>query len=338
LGRSQVLTFTETQDETVIRDSSSTKTLHFRIEGLDGKTRLDRWLTAQTDDLSRSRIQALIAAGNMKLDGVIVTDPGFVLKANLNDGSAIDLLIPPPVASQHLPEDIKLDVFFEDEFLLILNKPAGMVVHPGAGNPTGTMVNALLAHCGPAFLAVGGVERPGIVHRLDKDTSGLMVVAKNENTLTALQQKFAERDILRAYNAVVTGIPQPSNGEIDAPIGRHPKDRKKMAIEPRLGKEAITGYRLIECFGARASLIECRLKTGRTHQIRVHMHSVGNPLIGDPMYGPKRKSLYPAFGRQALHARELGFTHPDTGKELFFETEPPQDFMDLVTELRGPTE
>lgn len=306
----------------------------FVVGQLAKKIRLDAWLAKQDLDLSRNRIQQLISSGHVMLAGQEVRDTSLQLKPQIHIGTQIDVVIPPTEPSHFVAEDIPLDIHFEDEDLIVLNKQAGLVVHPAPGHETGTLVNALLKHCGPNFFSVGGVDRPGIVHRLDKDTSGLIVVAKTEQTLTQLQEQFAARTIKRAYIAIVAGVPNPSSGTVNAPIGRHPKDRKRMAVEPKNGKIAITGYKLQQPFGLTASAIECRLKTGRTHQIRVHMHSIGHPLIGDPVYGPKRTSLYPVFSRQALHARELGFVHPATGRDHLFQADVPQDMENLIKELQ----
>jgi 23S rRNA pseudouridine1911/1915/1917 synthase len=254
-------------------------------------------------------------------------------------------------------QDIPLDLVYEDKDLIVINKPPGLVVHPAAGNPDGTLVNALIAHCGPGVLRIGGEERPGIVHRLDKDTSGLLVAAKTERAMASLAKQFANHTIERAYNAVVWGAPRDAGGLIESQIGRSPFDRKRMSVLRAGGKRAATRYKVIEKFGtpaqletgrAFAALIECRLETGRTHQIRVHLTHLGHPLIGDPQYGrnrmaPRAKSLSETrafttagdFPRQALHAFVLGFQHPSLHKTLRFEAPWPADFAELVEALRG---
>ena len=320
-------------------------------------TRLDKWLSDAAEGLTRTRIKALIEAGALTRDGAPVADGSWKVKA----GESYALDVPPPAPATPAPEAIVLDVRYEDADLIVINKPAGLVVHPGAGNPGGTLVNALIAHCGASLSGVGGVARPGIVHRLDKDTSGLLVAAKNDAAHQALSAAFAVHDIERVYSAIALGCPRPSVGTIDAPLARA-ADRLKMAVvhedSTRPDKRsAVTHYRVAEVYGrgraklagdALASLIDCTLETGRTHQIRVHLASIGHPLIGDPVYGrgPGLSGLKPGepaadraiaavagFRRQALHARVLGFTHPATGAPLRFEVEPPEDFKLLRSAL-----
>jgi 23S rRNA pseudouridine1911/1915/1917 synthase len=242
------------------------------------------------------------------------------------------ITLPEPVPDRPVPQAMALVIPYEDEHLLVVDKPAGLVVHPAPGNPDRTLVNALIAHCGEALAGIGGVKRPGIVHRLDKDTSGLMVVAKTELAHRALAMDFATRRIERAYRAIVWGLP-PISGEIEGAIGRNPRDRKKMALVQRGGKHAKTHYRRLEAFGTEAALLECRLATGRTHQIRVHLAALGFPLIGDPTYGRKRDAKI--FSRQALHAWMLGFRHPAGNQMLRFTSELPPDMTNLLATLRN---
>jgi 23S rRNA pseudouridine1911/1915/1917 synthase len=309
--------------------------------------RLDRFLagalTATDAAPSRSRIKALLQDGMVSRDGATITDPSHRVKP----GERYRVTLPAPEDATAKPQAIALTVVYEDADLLVIDKPAGLVVHPGPGQPDSTLVNALLAHCGDSLSGIGGVKRPGIVHRLDKDTSGLIVVAKNDETHHALAAQFAGRTIDRAYLAVVWDVPAPPAGRIEGNIGRHPQQRKKMAVVAAgRGKAAATRYRVLKRFGETASLIECRLETGRTHQIRVHMAHAGHPLIGDPVYGrrtPARtKSLSPgtldairSFSRQALHARLIGFDHPSTGERLIFESEPPNDMRALIRSLES---
>ncbi len=287
----------------------------------DGE-RLDRMLARVIPELSRSRIQALMAEGR-------VTPPARKAAA----GQHYRVSIPPPRQAVPAAEAIPLAVIHEDAHLIIVDKPAGMVVHPAPGHDGGTLVNALLDRCGPALTGVGGVARPGIVHRLDKDTSGLIVAAKTETAHAGLRALFEAHDINRSYLALVEGLPSPAVGWIDAPIGRDPRHRKRMAVVER-GRAALTHYRVEEAYGARASCVACQLETGRTHQVRVHMAHIGHVLLGDPLYGGQRRGL-PAFPRQALHAARLGFRHPVTGEALLFESPPPADFRELAVMLKG---
>jgi len=300
--------------------------------------RLDRWLTAENADLSRSRLKQLIEAGHVSVDGRTIDDAAYKLKAGQN----VELTLPAPIATELAAQDMELDVVFEDAHLIVVNKPAGLVVHPAAGNPDRTLVNALLAHCGESLRGIGGELRPGIVHRLDKDTSGLLVAAKSAATHVQLSAQFADHSIARAYDALVWGAPKPPKGVIKGQMGRSTADRKKMAVRASGGKYAETHYETLEAFGA-AAWVRCTLKTGRTHQIRVHMTSRGHPLIGDQTYGAARSTkgldkktiaIVRAFKRQALHARVLGFVHPVTKKKLRFEREPPEDFLELAEALR----
>ncbi|MFE0016701.1 RluA family pseudouridine synthase [Mesorhizobium sp. NPDC059054] len=317
--------------------------------------RLDQWLAAQlAPQLSRSRIQALIKQGAVRIAGRQVDE----VKRKLAAGDSISVEMPEPEPAEPQGEDIPLDVLYEDDVLIVINKPAGLVVHPGAGNWTGTLVNALIHHCGASLSGIGGVRRPGIVHRLDKDTSGVMVVAKTDHAHRALSEAFADHgrtgDLQRAYVALVWGIPPRPTGIVDAPLGRA-ADRVRRAVVPEHredARHAVTHYSVEERFGegqdkfAVASLVECRLETGRTHQIRVHMAHIGHPLVGDPDYGQAfrtkvnrlpepLKSKVAAFPRQALHARLLEFSHPDTHLAMRFEAPMPGDMEDLVGGFRN---
>jgi 23S rRNA pseudouridine1911/1915/1917 synthase len=245
---------------------------------------------------------------------------------------AITVDVPPAAPALPVPQTIPLDIVYEDEFLLVIDKPAGLVVHPGAGNEDGTLVNALLAHCGEQLSGIGGVRRPGIVHRLDKDTSGLMVAAKTDAAHRGLSAQLSDRSLSRTYRAIVWGKPVPPAGRIDAPIGRSPNNRRKMAVLRNGGRDAVTLYSTVTQVGAKASLIECKLMTGRTHQIRVHMAHLGHPLVGDPLYGRARGdgSALARFPRQALHATAIAFVHPIDGREMSFTSTPPADFRALL--------
>lgn len=301
--------------------------------------------------LSRTMVQRLIVAGAVFRHPPIPSGapphppiPVCAVTEKVQSGESFELRMPDAVPLDVAPEAIELSILYEDADLLVVNKPAGMIVHPGAGPSAwgGTLVNALLHHCRGSLSGIGGVIRPGIVHRLDKETSGLLVVAKNDQTHHHLSEQFKAHTTARLYWAIVKGRPHPPQGEVDAPIGRHPKDRQKMAVVSR-GRHAVTQYTVLDAFPA-FSLIACRLQTGRTHQIRVHMTHKGHPLLGDPVYGrpftppatwpePVRTCIA-AFRRQALHATLLGFTHPTSGKRLQFEVEAPADFQQLLAALR----
>jgi 23S rRNA pseudouridine1911/1915/1917 synthase len=308
--------------------------------------RLDKALAAAAPDLSRARLQALIAAGQVSLE-VVGREPRI-----LTDGSAkavagtYTVTVPPPVAAEPLPEAIALAVLFEDAHLIVIDKPAGMAAHPAPGCETGTLVNALLFHCGDSLSGIGGVARPGIVHRLDKETSGVMVAAKTDAAHQGLSALFSTHDIDRVYIALTRGAPHPATGTIETRLGRSPHDRKKMAVLKTGGREATTHYRVEKTFGPsdrpQAARVACRLETGRTHQIRVHMASKGSPCLGDPVYGagapaaPVKAALQAiGFSRQALHAAVLGFVHPVTGQALRFETPLPPDMAALETALEA---
>jgi len=303
--------------------------------------RLDRALAAALPSLTRSRVKALIESRRVALeDGRTIEEPSRKVKT----GERFIVDIPEPEPAEPKPQAIDLDILYEDSDLLVLNKPAGLVVHPAPGNPDSTLVNALLAHCGDSLSGIGGVRRPGIVHRLDKDTSGVMVVAKNDRSHQGLAKLFANHDLTRIYRALVWGGPKAQKGTIEAAIGRHPVDRKRMAVRTSSGRMAVTDYWVERRFGPPlapiASLLGAKLGTGRTHQVRVHLAHLGCPVVGDPVYGRKpRNTSQPAslrsFGRQALHAAVLEFRHPRTGKEMRFATELPQDFRMLVAELNN---
>lgn len=321
---------------------SSQSTVHRFITPEDvAGLRLDRWLAAQMPGFSRARIQALIAEGRVHVSGAVAA--GGARK--LHRGEEITVEVPPPVAAAPEPQAIPLDIRYEDDALIVIDKPAGLVVHPAMGSPDGTLVNALIAHCGDSLSGIGGVLRPGIVHRLDKDTSGLMVAAKTDAAHAGLAAQFKARTVRRRYLALVRGAPPAAGGRIEGDIGRSPSNRKKMAVVKRGGRPAATEYEVLRRFPvsgeAIASLVACRLQSGRTHQIRVHMAHMGHPVIGDPLYGrgfaalkaslPEeiRKALG-RFPRQALHAAELEFEHPVTKHAFRFESEIPNDMRELI--------
>jgi 23S rRNA pseudouridine1911/1915/1917 synthase len=335
-------------------DSDTTKlsagqtVLEAAAEREDAGARLDQFLAARFPALSRSRLKQLIEAGNVTRRGEKIGDAN----ARVKPGDVYDICVPAPLPAKPQAQDIPLVIVHEDNDLIVIDKPAGLVVHPAAGNPDGTLVNALIAHCGASLAGLGGEARPGIVHRLDKDTSGLLVAAKNDRAMHSLARQFEHHTIERAYHAVVWGAPRVHEGTIEGGIGRNPFDRKRMAVLRGGGKSARTHYRVIERFGDPqrpfASLLECRLETGRTHQIRVHLSHIGHPLIGDSTYGrarsvPRAKSaeqekVFSAvreFRRQALHAWLLGFKHPTTQKRLRFESRRPADLAKLIASLRG---
>ena len=304
--------------------------------------RLDRWLAASLQAVSRSRVKALVEAGHVRLAGATITDPSWRVKP----GQVFELTLPEPEAPTPQGEAVPLAILHEDGDLVVLDKPAGMAVHPAPGSQSGTLVNALIAHCGDSLSGIGGVKRPGIVHRLDKGTTGIMVVAKTDAAHQHLARQFAERTVERSYLALVWGLPNPLEGGIVGAIGRDPRERKRMAVVEGRGKPAETRYAVRKAFGLAAALLSCRLMTGRTHQIRVHLASIGHPLIGDATYGrmtaARLKRLPPAaqeamrdFGRQALHAAVLGLDHPQTGARLRFETPPPADMQQLLTILES---
>jgi 23S rRNA pseudouridine1911/1915/1917 synthase len=319
-----------------------------QVANAEAGERLDRVLAARIADLSRSRLKALILAGEVAIGGATIRDPGH----HVNVGDAVTVTVPPPLPAEPTGEPIPLKVVYEDQEIIVIDKPRGLVVHPAAGNWTGTLVNALIAHCGESLSGVGGVRRPGIVHRLDKDTTGLMVVAKTDRAHRSLAAQFADHGrtgvLQRGYYAFVWGAPDRPKGTIDRPIGRHPHARDKMAVRPD-GRSAVTHWEVLERYAgadgaAAASLLACRLMTGRTHQIRVHLASIGHPLMGDDLYGAgfrtkiarlptKARAGVAALGRQALHAYILGIEHPSRGEYLEFHSELPADLVCLQTSL-----
>ena len=302
------------------------ETLEFTAAPADVGQRLDRWLAGQAGVPSRSALQGLMEAGFVRRNGAPANK-----KDKLAAGDRITLTLPDPQPIEAQPQDIPLDIVYEDDHLLVVNKPKGMVVHPAPGNPDGTLVNALLYHCRGQLSGVGGAIRPGIVHRIDKDTSGLLVVAKDDLTHQGLSEQMAVHAIHRVYHAVVYGNIRQDTGTIEAPIGRDPRDRKRMAVTPGQGKRACTHWQVLERFG-RFTLLACRLETGRTHQIRVHMAHIGHPLAGDPVYGPR--SVIRDLQGQCLHAKELGFRHPVTGQEMRFDSPLPAYFTTFLERLR----
>ncbi len=327
------------EDEDFATTEAGGQVLTAEVTAEDAGDRLDRVLAQAFPDLSRARLQALMAEGRLTSNGAVITDGKHKAKPG-----TYSLTVPAPVEAKPQPQDIPLDVLFEDEHLIVVNKPSGMAAHPAPGTRDGTLVNALLFHCGDTLSGIGGVLRPGIVHRLDKDTSGVLVAAKSDAAHRGLSALFAKHDIDREYRAVVRGAPKHMSGTITTQIGRSHHDRKKMAVLRGGGREAITHYQLEEVFGDTkplAALLLCRLETGRTHQIRVHMAHMGFPCLGDPVYGsgaPAReiqeliKEL--GFERQALHAAILGFVHPITGAKLRFRAPLPDDMQELVDALR----
>ena len=297
--------------------------------------RLDRALADAVPTLSRERLKSLIRSGAVQSEASIaVRDPALKVRGK----EAYRLTIPEPTPAHNEPQDIPLRVVFEDEHLLVVDKPAGLVVHPAAGNPDGTLVNALLHHCGGSLSGIGGVARPGIVHRIDKDTSGLLVVAKTDVAHEGLAKQFAAHNIDRRYLAIVADLPKTAEGIVDAPLARSSTNRKKISIvEGSRGKRAVTHWRRLQILRD-AALVECRLETGRTHQVRVHMASLGHPLLGDPVYGRSGKGSRELlkrlnFHRQALHAAELGFIHPVSKHRLSFASGMPADMQELFTAL-----
>lgn len=305
-----------------------------------GNQRLDKALS-DLSGLSRERVKALMDEGHVTLAG----KPARTAALRPAAGTPWSIAVPEAAPAEAQPQDIPLSIVFEDDALIVVDKPAGLVVHPAAGNLDGTLVNALLHHCAGRLSGIGGVARPGIVHRIDKDTSGLLVVAKTDAAHDGLARQFADHSIERAYLAVATGVPTPAAGTIRGTIARDPRNRKKMALVPEgethnRGKHAVTHYRTLESLGRDAVLIECRLETGRTHQVRVHLASIGHALVGDPVYARTPPRLRPllarlGFRRQALHAAVLGFDHPLSGERLVFRATTPVDLGELIVELRG---
>jgi 23S rRNA pseudouridine1911/1915/1917 synthase len=330
--------------------SNGGQRLEVIVAGDEGSARLDRVLAVRRPELSRSRLKALILAGSVTLGHAPIRDPAYHVTA----GDTITIDVPEPVAAEPLGEDIALDIVYEDDDIVVIDKPRGLVVHPAAGHETGTLVNALIAHCGASLSGIGGVRRPGIVHRLDKDTTGLMVAAKNDRAHKSLTEQFADHGrtgaMRRGYMAFVWDLPNRQRGTVDAPIDRHPFAREKMAVRDS-GREAITHWEIQESFTGRdgkpaAALLACQLETGRTHQIRVHLAHINHPLMGDGVYGPhfktKASHLGPesqaalsALGRQALHAYLLALEHPRTGAILEWISNLPADLIRLRDGLRA---
>jgi 23S rRNA pseudouridine1911/1915/1917 synthase len=340
-------TTSETETKTDI-DTHTAEPQHFTVTDADEGARLDRWLAEQEPGHSRSRFKELVKAGHVTVNGAICTDPSAKLPA----GSAV-MFIPPPIESPvPRPEAIDLDILFEDGHIIVVNKPPGLVVHPAQGHWTGTLVNALLHHCGDSLSGIGGVARPGIVHRLDKDTSGIVIAAKTETAHRRLSETFAAHDLHRAYLAIARGVPTPLSGTVAAPIKRGGMERKRMVLaHPGDGtaKHAVTHYKVLKRFfppagdaaGGVLSLLRCVLETGRTHQIRVHLgDALNTPVLGDPVYARGQTelrgvpeavhALVKGFDRQALHAEKLRLCHPITGEQLAFCAAPPSDFQNLL--------
>jgi 23S rRNA pseudouridine1911/1915/1917 synthase len=310
------------------------QTIEVRLDAAHAGWRLDRALAAAVPTLSRERLKALIRGGAVETGGNPVRDPA----TKVHGQEQLCVTVPEPTPAHNEPQDIPLTIVFEDEHLLVVDKPAGLVVHPAAGNLDGTLVNALLHHCAGKLSGIGGVARPGIVHRIDKDTSGLLVVAKTDVAHEGLAKQFAAHSVHRSYLAIVNGTPKTASGKIDAPLARSTTNRKKIAIvEGSRGKRAVTHWKRLKPLKD-AALVECSLETGRTHQVRVHMASIGHPLLGDPVYGCSGKSHGKllrdlGFHRQALHATELGFTHPVTKHRLSFSSPMPPDMQELFNAL-----
>ncbi|MDO4869970.1 MAG: RluA family pseudouridine synthase [Bacillota bacterium] len=299
-------------------------------------SRLDVFLAANLEDISRSYVQKLIEGGSVTLNDAACTEK----KLKVKTGDVLVIQVPEPKKLEVLPEDIPLDIVYEDEDVIVINKPAGMVVHPANGNYSGTLVNALMHHCGDQLSSINGVIRPGIVHRIDKDTSGLLMVAKNDRAHNSLSKQLSEHTIIRRYSAIVYNNFKEDEGTVDAPIGRDPRNRLRNAVIPSGGKgresakHAVTHYKVVERFG-RFTLIEARLETGRTHQIRVHMSYIGHPLLGDALYGPAKNKA--GAKRQMLHAGKLGFVHPTTKENMLFESSLPDDFRSVLETIKNRT-
>lgn len=325
----------------------SEKKLSFVVEDVDEGARADKFLSLRCDNLSRSRLKSLVQDGHVSLNNKTLSSVSY----KVCEGDVFDVTVPPVVSAEPVAENIPLNIVHEDDDLLIINKAIGMVVHPAAGHHTGTLVHALLHHCGDSLSGIGGVARPGIVHRLDKDTSGLMIVAKNDFAHQHLSAQLGDRSLSRIYTALVLGVPMPLKGTIDRAIGRHKHNRLKMSVMGASPREARTHYMVLERFGEGCALVECRLETGRTHQIRVHMEAFGYPLLGDPVYrapDTKVRSCLKkvtqdidfidgvvGFGRQMLHARALQFIHPRSEDVMSFESDLPEDFQRVLSFLQN---
>ena len=303
------------------------ETINFRVDQEEQGIRIDRYLASRLPDYSRSFLQKLVGEGQVLAEGKPV-------KSNykISAGEQISLSVPDAVEPEIVPEPIPLDILYEDASLLVINKPKGMVVHPCPGHYSGTLVNALMYHCKDQLSGINGVMRPGIVHRIDQNTTGSLVVCKTDAAHRFLAQQLKDHSITRKYRAIVHGNLKEEEGTVNAPIGRHPVDRKKMAVNERCGRNAVTHYRVLERFGS-FTYLECRLETGRTHQIRVHMASIDHPLLGDDVYGPSRCPI-PGLTGQTLHAMTLGFIHPETGTYMEFEAPLPEYFENLLEKLR----
>lgn len=326
-------------------DEDASEIHHAIIGAVEAGLRLDKAVAGLLPEFSRTRLQSLIEGGECLLNG----SPCTTSSRKVEEGDHVVIALPPLEEAQPEPENIPLDIVFEDDDVLVLNKPVGLVVHPAVGHATGTLVNALLYHCGDSLSGINGVRRPGIVHRLDKDTSGLMMVAKNDHAHRHLSEQLQDRSLSRVYHALVFGVPFPPKGRIETLIGRHPNNRLKMAVVRGGGKEAATNFEVLGNINDALALVECRLETGRTHQIRVHMQHHGFPLVGDELYGhqiTKATSILKrggfdeavmadvlAFPRQALHAAEISFIHPRSEEEMVFEAPLPDDFQALLTSL-----
>ena len=306
--------------------SERIETQVYEVDTAGAGRRLDQYLSECEPELTRSYLQKLIRDGSVLLEG----RPAKA-GVKLSQGMKIELTLPEAKELEILPEDLPLDILYEDRDVILVNKPKGMVVHPSAGHHTGTLVNALLFHCQGELSGINGILRPGIVHRIDKDTTGVLIACKNDRAHNALAGQLKEHTITRRYRALVCGNLKEDEGTVDAPIGRHPVERKKMAVVRSGGKQAVTHYRVLERFGA-YTYIECRLETGRTHQIRVHMASIGHPLLGDEVYGRGKNPFH--LEGQTLHAMVLGFVHPSTGEYMEFEAPLPEYFEELLRKLR----
>ncbi len=317
-------------------------TLVYDVGADDVGVRADKYLGKVCSEFSRSRLQGLIADGQVLLNGAVMS----TASVKTEEGDVFSVSVPDAVPCEPQPEDIALDVVYEDDDVIVINKPAGLVVHPGAGNWSGTLVNALLHHCGDSLSGIGGVVRPGIVHRLDKDTSGLIMVAKNDYAHQSLSDQLADRSLSRVYHAIVFGVPMPIKGSVDRPIGRHRHNRLKMSVMSNSLRDARTHYLVLENFSEALSLVECKLESGRTHQIRVHMEAMGHPVIGDALYGVQQTALISnlkkggycidvikellSLRRQMLHAKEICFIHPRTENEMVFSCELPSDMSNVL--------
>lgn len=326
--------------------NSEDKLLTYAAEEQHIDARVDKFLSAVCEELSRSRLQKLIADGCVTLNDAVLRSAS----TKISLGDVVGVAIPPATTGDPEAENIPLDVVYEDEDILVINKAAGMVVHPGAGNWTGTLVNALLYHCGDSLSGIGGVVRPGIVHRLDKDTSGLIIVAKNDHAHQFLSAQFSDRSLSRIYHALVLGVPMPIKGVIKREIGRHRHNRLKMSVMSNTPRDACTHYKVVESFGDACALVECKLETGRTHQIRVHMEAIGHPLIGDPLYSPQKTAviarvkrsgydddiveLVAGLKQQMLFARHISFIHPKSEKHMEFDCAAPEYISNVLKKLK----